>query len=77
MIWATVVRPPYRGVSYAALNHELRSLDSRYESLQLLDWAAMVRTHPWWVSRDGVHGSTEAYRARARATAALVKRCPS
>ena len=30
VIWATVVRPPYHGVSYAALNRALRSLDSRY-----------------------------------------------
>ena len=77
MIWATIARPPYRGVSYAGLNRELRRLDGVHANLALLDWAAMVKLHPWWVSRDGIHGSAEAYRARARATAALARACAS
>jgi lysophospholipase L1-like esterase len=36
----------------------------------------MVRRHPTWLSRDGVHVDVDGYRARAAAIAAAVKtRC--
>jgi lysophospholipase L1-like esterase len=75
VVWATIVRPPYRGVSYAALNDALAALDRRYATLRVLDWAAMARAHPGWFGRDGVHPSSAGYRARASAVARLVERC--
>jgi lysophospholipase L1-like esterase len=73
VIWATVVRPPYEGVSYAGYNGVLRALDRRSKTLHVLDWAAMASAHPWWFGSDGVHPSATGYRARAQATAALVR----
>lgn len=75
VIWATIVRPPYEGVSYAGFNRALRAFDRRSAALHVLDWAAMARTHPSWFGSDGVHPSMTGYRERARATADLIKRC--
>jgi GDSL-like Lipase/Acylhydrolase family len=75
VVWSTIVRPPYQGVSYAGYNHVLRSAARRHASLRVLDWAAMARTHPRWFGRDGVHPSMAGYRARAAATARLVQGC--
>ena len=75
VVWSTIVRPPYRGVSYAALNDTLAALDRRSTTLRVLDWAAMARAHPGWFGPDGVHPSSAGYRARASAVARLVERC--
>lgn len=69
VIWATIVRPPYEGVSYAGYNRALRAFDRRSATLHVLDWAAMAYGHPGWFGSDGVHPSATGYRARARATA--------
>ena len=45
------------------------------EDLRVLDWAAMARAHPSWFGRDGVHPTMTGYRARAAATARLVRAC--
>jgi hypothetical protein len=75
VVWSTIERPPYRGVSYAALNTALAALDRRSTTLRVLDWAAMARAHPGWFGPDGVHPSSAGYRARAAAVARLVERC--
>jgi lysophospholipase L1-like esterase len=75
VVWSTIVRPPYRGVSYAGLNRALVALDRRSATLRVLDWAAMAHAHPGWFGRDGVHPSAAGYRARAAAVARLVERC--
>lgn len=75
VIWATIVRPPYEGVSYAGYNRALRAFDRRSATLHVLDWAAMAYGHPGWFGSDGVHPSATGYRARARATAHLITRC--
>jgi lysophospholipase L1-like esterase len=72
VVWSTIVRPPYRGVSYARYNRALRTADRRYANLRVLDWAAMAEAHPGWFGRDGVHPSMAGYRARASAVARLV-----
>jgi lysophospholipase L1-like esterase len=73
VIWSTIVRPPYAGVSYAGYNRALRTIARRHASLHVLDWAAMAHTHPGWFGSDGVHPSMTGYRARAAATARLVR----
>ena len=75
VVWATIVRPPYRGVSYSAYNRVLHAMATRHSNLLVLDWAGLARAHPGWFGRDGVHPSMTGYQARAAATARLVERC--
>jgi hypothetical protein len=75
VVWANVVRPPYRGVSYRGYNRVLADESSRRDNLLVLNWVRMVRRHPGWLADDGVHVSAEGYRARARAVARAVGRC--
>jgi hypothetical protein len=75
IVWATIVRPPYRGVSYTEYNRVLHAVATSHSNLLVLDWAGLARAHPSWFGRDGVHPSIAGYRARAAATARLVERC--
>jgi lysophospholipase L1-like esterase len=76
VVWPTIARPPAVGATYAGLNRALARAAARHANLVLVDWVGMVRRHPRWLSRDGVHVSAEGYRARARAIGAAVKsRC--
>ena len=73
VIWATIVRPPYAGVSYSGYNRALRTIAKRHPTLHVLDWAAMAHAHPGWFGSDGVHPAMTGYRARAAATARLIR----
>jgi hypothetical protein len=75
VIWPTIHRPPYRGISWEGFNRELRRLGRRYDNLVVYDWAATARAHPKWFGADGVHPSMNGYRVRAAALAKLVKAC--
>ena len=75
VVWANIVRPPYRGVSYRGCNRVLADESSRRDNLRVLNWVRMVRAHPEWLADDGVHVSAEGYRARAKAAARAVRRC--
>jgi hypothetical protein len=75
VIWATVVRPPYNGVSYDGYNAVLRRAARTYSNFRLLDWQAHARANPSWFGPDGVHPSASGYRARAAALARLIKSC--
>ena len=75
VVWANIVRPPYRGVSYRGYNRALADESSRRDNLRVLNWVRMVRAHPEWLADDGVHVSAEGYRARAKAVARAVRRC--
>ena len=75
VVWATIVRPPYQGVSYTGYNRALATIARRHPNLHVLDWAAMARAHPSWFGPDGVHPSMTGYRARAAAVARIVERC--
>ncbi len=78
VVWPTIVRPEAVGAGYEGLNGALTRLAARHRNLVLVDWVAMVRRHPSWLSPDGVHVSVEGYRARAAAIAAAVRtRCPA
>ena len=43
----------------------------RRDNLRVLNWVRMVRAHPEWLARDGVHVSAAGYRARAKAVARM------
>jgi lysophospholipase L1-like esterase len=75
VIWSTINRPPYGGVTYDGYNAALRSLDARYRNLHVFDWAALAAAHSRWFGSDGVHPTTAGYRARAAGLARVVKSC--
>ena len=76
VVWPTIVRPPAVGATYDGFNRALEHVAAHHRNLVLVDWVGMVRSHPWWLSRDGVHVSAAGYRARASAIAeALATRC--
>jgi hypothetical protein len=75
VIWSTINRPPYNGISYDGYNAALRSLDAKYRNLHVFDWAGRARAHPEWFGPDGVHPTNAGYRARASGLAWIIKRC--
>jgi lysophospholipase L1-like esterase len=75
VIWSTINRPPYNGVSYDGYNAVLRALDAKYANLHVFDWARLARAHPQWFGSDGVHPDRAGYHARASGLAWIVKRC--
>jgi hypothetical protein len=40
VVWANIVRPPYRRVSYRGLNRVLADESSRRDNLRVLNWFA-------------------------------------
>ena len=75
VVWANIVRPPYRGVSYRGYNRVLADEASTRDNLRVLNWVRMVRRHREWLADDGVHVSADGYRARAKAVARAVRVC--
>ncbi len=75
VVWANIVRPPYKRVSYRGYNRVLAEEDEARDNLMVLNWVRMVRRHPSWLADDGVHVSAAGYAARAAAVARLVRRC--
>jgi hypothetical protein len=75
VIWSTINRPPYNGVSYGGYNDVLTALDARYRNLHVFDWAGLARAHPEWFGPDGVHPTTTGYKARAAGLSRIIKQC--
>jgi lysophospholipase L1-like esterase len=75
IIWSTVVRPPFHGVSYDGYNRVLRQVAATSANFRVFDWQALAAAHPRWFGSDGVHPTAGGYRARAAALAKLVKSC--
>src|SRR5690348_371612 len=75
VIWSTINRPPYNGVSYDGYNAVLLSLDRKYTNLHVFDWARLARSYPQWFGPDGVHPNQTGYHARASGLAWIIKRC--
>ena len=75
-VWATIVAPPVRGVSYGAANDLLRELGADPQlSLRIVDWSAAVAASPSLVAGDGVHASPAGYRVRAALYAEAIRAC--
>jgi lysophospholipase L1-like esterase len=73
VIWATIVRPPYAGVSYDGLNGALLSAASRWKTFHVFDWRGLAHAHPAWFDSDGVHPSIPGYRVRAKLLARFIR----
>jgi len=73
VIWGTIVRPPYAGVSYDGLNGALVAAAARWRSFHVFDWRALARAHPAWFGGDGVHPSIPGYRVRAKLLASFIR----
>ena len=77
-VWATIARPPYMGVSYAAANDVLERLAGDRDTghgLRLVDWRSLVARNPSFIAGDGVHGTPAGYRARGRLYADGIRAC--
>jgi hypothetical protein len=77
-VWATIVRPPENGVSYAAANALLERLAGDPQlatGLHLADWSSAVAQEPALLAPDGVHGTPTGYRARAELYADAIRAC--
>ena len=75
-VWATIVAPPYEGVSHDAGNALLRRLERDGElGLELVDWARAVQRDASLMSADEVHASPAGYRVRARMYADAIRAC--
>jgi hypothetical protein len=75
-VWATIVRPPVGGRSYAAANRALEELDAELGArLVVVPWAATVARHPDYLAADGVHATPAGYRARATLYANAARSC--
>jgi hypothetical protein len=75
VVWSTIVRPPYAGVSYSGYNRALVTIARHHENLRVFDWAKLAGAHSSWFGSDGVHPTATGYRARAAAIARLVRSC--
>ena len=74
-VWATILRPPLNGRSYAGANALLRSLDVRYGNrMALVPWAELA-SRSGWIADDQVHATTEGYQHRARLYAEAAQSC--
>jgi lysophospholipase L1-like esterase len=72
VVWATIWRD---GAPNDAFNAVLRAAVEVNRRVRLVEWAEMVRAHPDWLAPDGLHGSEEGYRERARAIVEAAKGC--
>jgi hypothetical protein len=75
VVWASIARPPQQGISYEGYNLVLAQARRQWSTFHVLPWAKMARQHPKWMRRDGVHPSSDGYRARAEALAQLARSC--
>jgi hypothetical protein len=77
-VWATIVRPPVAGVTYAGANALLIRLGGQHpDALRIVPWASEVARHPSWLGPDRVHATPTGYAARAQMYAAAAKTCTS
>jgi hypothetical protein len=75
VVWTSIVRPAYEGVSYGGLNGVLTDEAARRDNLLVVDWVGLAAAHPDWFGPDGVHPTALGYWGRAAAIARAVKSC--
>lgn len=73
VVWVTIHRD---GDADEPFNEVLRAAASANRNLRLVEWASMIRAHPDFLAADGIHGTSDGYRARARAIVDALRACP-
>jgi hypothetical protein len=77
VIWATIWRPPFLGVTYERANRTLRGMAARDRRMRLVRWAERLRGRPELLDASGIHPrvGSGGWTLRARMFAAAALRC--
>jgi lysophospholipase L1-like esterase len=73
VVWATIRRD---GDTYEPFDQILRDASAGNRNLRLVEWTSMIRAHPDWLAGDGIHASSDGYKARAKAIVDAMRTCP-
>ena len=73
VVWPTIHR---EGDAYEPFDEILRDASTRNRNLRLVEWTSMIRAHPDWLAADGIHGTPDGYKARAKAIVDAMRTCP-
>ena len=75
LVVATLLRPPYNGITYDELNAALERFALDTPGVQLVDWYGVATSTPGILYEDGVHARPEGYALRGRLIAEAVRSC--
>jgi lysophospholipase L1-like esterase len=75
LVVATLLRPPYNGITYDELNAALERFAIDTPGVQLVDWYGVATSTPGILYDDGVHARPEGYALRGRLIADAVRSC--
>ncbi|MEA2458790.1 MAG: hypothetical protein QOC95_1762, partial [Thermoleophilaceae bacterium] len=77
LVVATMIRPPYNGVTVDGLNRAVRSFAAATPTARLVDWRAAGLANRRLVNPDGVHPTAAGYALRAQLFARAIESCSS
>jgi lysophospholipase L1-like esterase len=75
LVVATILRPPYNGVTVDGMNAAIERFALSNPGVQLVDWYGIARSTPGILYDDGVHARPEGYALRGRLVADAVRSC--
>lgn len=75
LVVATILRPPYNGVSVDGMNAAIERFALESSGVQLVDWHGVATSTPGILYGDGVHARPEGYALRGRLLAQAVRGC--
>ena len=75
LVVATILRPPYNGVSVEGMNAAVERFAVDNRGVQLVDWYGIATSTPGILYEDGVHARPEGYALRGRLLADAVAAC--
>jgi lysophospholipase L1-like esterase len=75
LVVATILRPPYNGVTVDGMNAAAERFALDNAGVQLVDWYGVATSTPGILYEDGVHARPEGYALRGRLIADAVRSC--
>jgi lysophospholipase L1-like esterase len=75
LVVATILRPPYNGVTVDGMNAAVERFALDNPGVQLVDWYGVATSTPGILYEDGVHARPEGYALRGRLIADAVRSC--
>jgi lysophospholipase L1-like esterase len=75
LVVATILRPPYNGVTVDGMNAAVERFALDNPGVQLVDWYGVATGTPGILYEDGVHARPEGYALRGRLIADAVRSC--